>query len=224
MSNEEKDENKEKKLSLRERMKDKKEKAKIELMLYGIFFIAVIIFTRVLGSTAKNIDNSGEQAKSFISSIQDNYEYDLLLTVDNDNYEYYGKVLGNNSMLSVRDGSSETKYYLMNKKYYILDEGNYILTDEQEVYPYIDYRYLSIDNIKQYLEMATRDNDTYTVRIADILLNSESEESIVINIQEGDKNIVIDYTNLFKLIDQNKEKVVVNITYSNIDKIISLDE
>ena len=54
-------------------------------------------------------------------------------------------------------------------------------------------------------------------------MNSDSEEYITIKIEEGDKNVVIDYTNLFKLTDENKEKVAVSITYSNIDNIISLE-
>ena len=40
----------------------------------------------------------------------------------------------------------------------------------------------------------------------------------------GDKNIVIDYTALFKLMDQDIDKLLVNITYSNINNIISLGE
>ena len=36
-----------KKLNIKERWKDKRERAKIELMLYGIFFLAIIIFARI---------------------------------------------------------------------------------------------------------------------------------------------------------------------------------
>ena len=35
-----------KKFNIKERWKDKRERAKIELMLYGIFFLAIIIFAR----------------------------------------------------------------------------------------------------------------------------------------------------------------------------------
>ena len=42
---EEKDVKKEK-LTLKERLKDKREKAKLELMLYGIFFLVIIVFLR----------------------------------------------------------------------------------------------------------------------------------------------------------------------------------
>lgn len=214
-----------KKLTLKERLKDKRERAKIELMLYGVFFIGVIIFARVLGSSSSNIEHNNSIGNtSFISSLEDNYEYDIQVTINENIYEYYGKVLGNNSTINLKVENKVNSYYLMNKKYYILENGNYILTDEEEVYPYIDYRYLNTKNIKEYINIATKENNTYKVKISDIILNNKSEQSLTINIEEGDKNIIIDYTPLLQLTYENIEKVVVNITYNNIDKIISLEE
>ena len=219
------EESKKEKMSLGERLKDKRERAKIELIFYGIFFVGVIIFARVLGSANSSIENNdNNELNSFIYSVEDNYEYDTVLTLNDNIYHYYGRVLGNNSTINLKEDDIVRTYYLMNKKYYILEDGNYILTDKEEVYPYIDYRYLDIGIIREYLSVATKENNTYIVKLKDILLNSESEDYITINIEEGDKNIVIDYTNLFKITDENIEKVVVNIAYSNIDNIISLDE
>lgn len=210
----------EKKQTLKERLKDKRERAKIELILYGIFFLIVVVFVRVLSVNTSSVLNSDNLIDSFIFSVEDNYEYDMLVTINDNIYEYYGKVLGNNSTINF----THEKFYLMNGKYYILKDDNYILTTEEEVYPYIEYRYLNINNIKRYIELSTRDNDVYKVKLSDIVLDSESEEYLIMNINEGDKNIVIDYTSLFKLMDENVEKVIVNITYNNIDNIISLDE
>ena len=186
-----------KKLTLKERLKDKREKAKLELMLYGIFFIGVIIFARVLGGSSSYVANNiSEENQSFIYSIEDNYEYDIIVTTNENTYEYYGKVLGNNSTINLVEENKTNSYYLMNKKYYVLEDNNYILTDEDEVYPYIDYRYLNISSIKEYVSLSTKENNTYKVKVADLLLNSESEDYVLINIEEGDKNIVIDYTPL----------------------------
>lgn len=219
-----KEENIKEKLSLKERLKDKREKAKIELIFYGIFFVGVILFTKVLGSASSNIQNNTSETNSFITSIKDNYEYDIVVTLNDNMYHYYGRVLGNNSSINLKIDDEVRTYSLMNNKYYILEGENYILTDSEEVYPYIDYRYLHIELIKEYLKMATKENNTYTIKLKDILLNYESEENITINIEEGDKNIVIDYTNLLKINDENLEKVVVNITYNNINNIVSLEE
>lgn len=220
-----KEQEKEKKLTLKERLKDKREKAKIELMLYGIFFIGVIIFSRVMSSTTSNIEtNNNEENTSFITSIEDNYEYDIQVVMNDKIYEYYGKVLGNNSTINLKEEDKVNSYYLMNQKYYILEDNNYILIDEEEVYPYINYRYLNINNIKKYINISTKENETYKVKLSDFVLNSDSTDYITITIDEGDKSLVVDYTPLFKLTKENTEKVVVNITYSNIDNIISLDE
>lgn len=212
------------KLTFMERLKDKRERAKIELIAYGIFFVGVIIFTRILGSTSNNIENNNIEEQSFINKIEDNYEYDIQITINDKIYQYYGKVLGNNSTINLIAEDKQNSYYSMNKKYYVLEEENYILTDEEEVYPYIDYRYLNIKNIKEYINIATKENNTYKIKVKDIIITTESEEYFTINVEEGDKNIIIDYTPLLKIINKNIEKIVVNITFSNIDNIISLEE
>ena len=112
----------------------------------------------------------------------------------------------------------------MNDKIYILDNDNYILTDIEEVYPYINYRYLDIRNIKEYIRISTKENDLYKIKISDLILKNNSNEHVTIYVEEGDKNIVIDYTELLKITEDNIEKATVNITYSNIDNIISLEE
>ena len=92
------DNSEKKKLTLRNRLKNKRERAKIELMAYGIFFIGVIIFARIIGTTTTNIQNNNSNnnnKESFIDLINDNYEYDIQIILNNDIYKYYGKVLGN---------------------------------------------------------------------------------------------------------------------------------
>lgn len=216
--------NEKKKLTLKERLKDKKEKAKLELAFYGIFFLCIIVFARLAGSAApKNIDNN-QNTNSFINNIKDNYEYDIQIALNDNIYEYYGKVLGNNSTINLKADDKVKSYYLMNDKYYILENDNYILTNKEEIYPYIDYHYLNIKNIKEYINMAVKEQETYKIKISDLILNNKSDKHINIDINEGDKTIIIDYTELLKLVKNNIEKTVVTITYNNIDNITSLDE
>lgn len=222
MKNEEKEK---KKLTLKERLKDKRERAKLELAFYGIFFLCVIVFARVAGNSApNNIENNNQNTNSFINNIKDNYEYDIQIALNNDIYEYYGKVLGNNSTINLKTEDKVKSYYLMNDKYYILENDNYILTNKEEIYPYIDYHYLNIKNIKEYISMSFKEQERYKVKISDLILDSKSDKYINIEINEGDTTIIIDYTELLKLTKKNVEKTVVTITYSNIDNIISLEE
>ena len=48
--------------------------------------------------------------------------------------------------------------------------------------------------------------------------------SITIKLDNINNTIEIDYTNLLRINDNNITKAIVNITYSDINKIISLEE
>lgn len=219
----EKKDNNKKKLSLKERWKDKRERAKIELMLYGIFFLIIIIFARISNSMSNNIPKE-EDNKIFISEITDNYSYDIDITIDNDNYKYYGKVLGHNMNIHKVVDTEDEYFYKMNNKYYILDDnGNYILTNDKEIFSYIDYRYLDINTIKEYIKMGTLNSNIYTIKVSDILLNNNSNDVITITVDDINKELVIDYTNLFKVNNNSLYKELVRIKYSNINSISSLD-
>ena len=221
---EEKKDNNKKRLSLKERWKDNRERAKIELMLYGIFFLIIIVFARISNSMSNNIPKE-EDNKIFINEITDNYSYDIDITIDNDNYKYYGKVLGHNMNIHKVVDTEDEYFYKMNNKYYILDDnGNYILTNDKEIFSYIDYRYLDINTIKEYIKMGTLNNNIYTIKVSDILLNNNSNDVITITVDDINKELIIDYTNLFKVNNNNLYKELVRIKYSNIDSISSLDK
>ena len=217
--------NAKKKLSLKERWKDKRERAKIELMLYGIFFLVIIIFARISSSMSTNIPKDNDINNTFIDEITDNYQYDIDITIDNNKYKYSGKKLGNNMSITRIVGTKEEFFYQMNDKYYILDtKGNYILNTAEDIYPYIEYRYLNINNIKQFIKLGTKNDTVYSVKVSDIVLNNNSADTITLTVNEEDKNIIIDYTNLFKIDNSNINKAEVNIKYSNINSINSLEE
>ena len=141
-----------KKLTLKEKLKDKRERAKLELLFYGIFFLAIIVFTRIL--SGYNDVPKVNDTKSFINEITDNYEYNIDINIDNNKYKYYGKRLGNNMSINKVIDNKYDYFYKMGNKYYILDtNGNYILTSVEDIYNYIDYRYLDISNIKEYIQI-----------------------------------------------------------------------
>lgn len=211
--------------TLVEMWKDKKGRAKIQLALYGIFFLGVIIFTRVLNMYSSNIESSSSINTSFIKEIYDNYEFEIEVNIDDNIYNYAGKILGNNGTITREVSSDKEFYYIMNNKYYILDDkGNYIMTTKDDIFPYIDYRYLDIGNIKQFISIGTKEFDVYKIKLSDLILNNNSEEYITIKVDEEGKRIIIDYTNLFKLDNELLKKEIVTIKYNNINKIISLEE
>lgn len=212
-----------KKLTLKEKLKDKRERAKLELLFYGIFFLAIIVFTRIL--SGYNDVPKVNDTKSFINEITDNYEYNIDINIDNNKYKYYGKRLGNNMSINKVIDNKYDYFYKMGNKYYILDtNGNYILTSVEDIYNYIDYRYLDISNIKEYIKLGTKDNNNYNIKVSDIILNSNNTNNITISIDELNNTITLDYTELFKIDNNNLNKEIVTIKYANINKINSLEE
>lgn len=212
-----------KKLTLKEKLKDKRERAKLELLFYGIFFLAIIVFTRILSgyNDVPKVNNT----KSFINEITDNYEYNIDINIDNNKYKYYGKRLGNNMSINKVIDNKYDYFYKMGNKYYILDtNGNYILTSVEDIYNYIDYRYLDISNIKKYIKLSTKDNNNYNIKVSDLILNSNNTNTITISIDELNNTITLDYTELFKIDNNNLNKEIVTIKYTNINKINSLEE
>lgn len=212
-----------KKLTLKEKWNDKRERAKIELLLYVIFFISVIIFVRVGNNISNNNINTSDNL--FISQINDNYSYDIKININDNNYEYIGKVLGYNSTIEKKDSNTDEYFYKKNDKYYKLDQDNgYVLSNENDIYNIISYDYMDINNIKEYIKTSNNDNGIYKVKISDIILNSSSSDYITIKLDNINNTIEIDYTNLLRINDNNITKAIVNITYSDINKIISLEE
>lgn len=212
-----------KKINLKEKWNDKRERAKIELILYAIFFIGVIIFVRVGNNISNNNINTSDNL--FISQINDNYSYDIKININDNNYEYIGKVLGYNSTIEKKENNTDEYFYKKNDKYYKLDQDNgYVLSNKNDIYDVINYDYMDINNIKEYIKTSNNDNDIYKVKISDIILNSSSSDYITIKLDNINNTIEIDYTNLLRINDNNITKAIVTITYSDINKIISLEE
>lgn len=212
-----------KKFNLKEKWNDKRERAKIELMLYAIFFIGVIIFVRVGNNISNNNINTSDNL--FISQINDNYSYDIKININDNNYEYIGKVLGYNSTIEKKENNKDEYFYKKNDKYYKLDQDNgYVLSNENDIYNIISYDYMDINNIKEYIKISNNDNGIYKVKISDIILNSSSSDYITIKLDNINNTIEIDYTNLLRINDNNITKAIVTITYSNINKLNSLEE
>ena len=214
-----------KKLTLKEKWNDKRERAKIELLLYVIFFISVIVFVRIENNTSSNNNNINDLDNLFIYQIEDNYCYDTNVNINDNNYEYIGKVLGYNSTIEKKENNKDEYFYKKNDKYYKLDQDNgYVLSNENDIYNIISYDYMDINNIKEYIKTSNNDNGIYKVKISDIILNSSSSDYITIKIDNINNTIEIDYTNLLRINDNNITNAIVTITYSNINKLNSLEE
>lgn len=204
------------KKTFKEKWQDKKYQAKIKLSGYSIFVVIAIIMILVGGaSNNKNtiIDNGLEDNKTIKDNTdtKDNklftiaypYIIELNYNIDNTKNNITYKYSSNNNELLITKTNNDivTNYKYISNKYYIENNDNYILTNINKVYDIIDYEYLDIDNINNYLNNATLENDIYKVYLKDIILNNTSDKYITIKLL--DNSVEIDYTYLLNILNNS---------------------
>lgn len=204
------------KKTFKEKWQDKKYQAKIKLSGYSIFVVIAIIMILVEGATNnKNtiIDNGLEDNKTIkdntdtkdnkLFTIDYPYIIELNYNIDNTKNNITYKYSNNNNELLITKTNNDTvtNYKYISNKYYIENNDNYILTNINKVYDIIDYEYLDIDNINNYLNNATLENGIYKVYLKDIILNNTSDKYITIKLL--DNNVEIDYTYLLNTLNNS---------------------
>ena len=204
------------KKTFKEKWQDKRYQAKIKLSGYSIFVVIAIIMILVEGATNnKNtiIDNGLEDNKTIKDNTdtKDNklftiaypYIIELNYNIDNTKNNITYKYSNNNNELLITKINNDivTNYKYISNKYYVENNGNYILTNINKVYDIIDYEYLDIDNINNYLNNATLENNIYKVYLKDIILNNTSDKYITIKLL--DNSVEIDYTYLLNILNNS---------------------
>ncbi len=204
------------KKTFKEKWQDKKYQAKIKLSGYSIFVVIAIIMILVEGaSNNKNtvIDNGLEDNKTIKDNTDTkdnklftiNYPYIIELNYNIDNTKNnitYNYSNNNNELLITKTNNDiVTNYKYISNKYYVENNDKYILTNINKVYDIIDYEYLDIDNINNYLNNATLENNIYKVYLKDIILNNTSDKYITIKLL--DNNVEIDYTYLLNTLNNS---------------------
>lgn len=222
---------------MKEYLKDPKNSAKFQLLIYGILVVIVIIFIRVNNMLSKDeINNNKENVANtssdllddskdnlVLSNIKDNYEYEInmeIKTIDKvHNITYSGIKYNNEELISKIKDNIEEYFYVSNEIYSKITNGHYKKVNKEYVYDDINPYYLEIDNIYNYIEKAIEDDNNYLIRVDKIINDSDSNEYIVIEDCSEDSKVVlnINYTNLLK--DDNIISFNVKYTITNIGKI-----
>ena len=195
---------------------DKKYQAKIKLLLYGLFIIFVTIYALMLNNSVvyNNITNDTNLNETttddnYIISIKDNYKYLIRVNIDDKKIEYTKTKNNDNIMITKTIDNITTNYIYKNNEYFIEDNDIYLKTTKDEVYDIVNYNYINIDSINNYLKTATKNNNQYIIYLKDIILNNQSNDYFVILINNNEINI--DYTPLVKEYNSSIEKYKVYI-------------
>lgn len=255
-----------KKESLTKKLKDKKYKAKLELIIGFSLIIVLLIYANITGvgnnydynNTTNTLNNINEETETFnMNSLTNNYTYNIEVYLtkqeqkeeitDKDNnenttneqppvlteytYNYNGKKYEENTIINKLSNNVTTTYYKVEDKYYIKNNETYTLFEESNIYDLIEEKYLSLENIKEYITTASLDHTTnysngnisyvYDLKVKDIIKNYTDDKSvkIEINIENNLPIIVIDYSNLLNTIDNTINECKVTIKYTDINKI-----
>ena len=147
--------------------------------------------------------------------IPEQYNYSIKININEKEYKYSGTKTKEEEKIIKEIDDITTNYIYKNNSYYKEEENNYLLTSKDEVYDIINYHYLSFETINEYLKKAEKLENQYLVYLKDIILENNSNDYIVINI--NDNKINIDYTVLMKNFDETIEKYFVNIDIEEIE-------
>lgn len=205
---------------------DKKYRAKINLIGYGIFVVIVIIYA-VLGNR-DNIQSMMNEYKD-INPLQedtnvsdnnslniilfDKYAYDIVVKINDIDYNYSGEY--KNNVLTINKDNVE-EYIYKDNNYYIKDSNE--LIEKNKIYDVVVDEFIDINIINEYLRKATYDGNNYCVYLKDIILGNNGNKYIVINYSNNlnEIKIEIDYTNLFSYFNKDIEKYMVLMKYNKI--------
>ena len=198
---------------------DKKFRAKIKLLLYGLFLVSVIIYVTTLDNKQLPIEDEITdivEGKKDTITIPTKYKYITEVEIDNDKYTYSGEKNDEQLTISKTNNDKTTDYIFKDNEYYIKDNDLYVKTTKDEVYDVVNYNYINLESINSYLEKAkSSNNNQYLVYLKDIILGNDSEEYFTILI--NDDKINIDYTPLIKQFNHDIKKYKVNIQINEIE-------
>ena len=217
---------------LKDKWGDPKEKAKIQLILFLIFIVFAVLFARLTTNYDDNnyINEAGniiDNTTTEIDLINDNYNYNIVIdmetSIGNKTISYGGIKYNNKMIISKKIDDNITNYYMENNNYYIYRDEGYVLSNIDEVYNIINYNYLNVSNIKEYINKGIKDENIYLIKVNNINADSTSKEyiTIEINSNENDIELIIDYTNLLKEKDIMSCKV--KYIFTDINKITEAD-
>ena len=221
---------KEEKKTFKEKWQDKKYQAKVKLSGYGIFILIVVLMVSIGGGNVpednynnledipnNNINEEENEKIEFNKPDVNNYTYEITISTKKEDitkeYYYHGKVLDAYEEVVKEVEKNFYNYRIKDNKYYVYNNDKYVLTTEKEVYDILDYNYLDIDNINNYLSLSKVVDNKYQVYLKDIILDNTSEDYITINMENMKVNI--DYTNLINILESEEyDSYIMEIEYT----------
>lgn len=178
-------------------------KAKIQLVIFLAFMAFAFAYSKILVTRINKNDvknNLPTINESISLSSLNNYDFDLKITVlennNKTNYTYKGNITNDNGNISINND----KYIILDNEYY---DKSY--NKKEDIFYSIDTKYLNLSYIANYLKEENLVDNTYEIKL-DVIVNNKLEQVHVYADKRIDNNeliLTIDYTNLVKLENKN---------------------
>ena len=160
---------------------DKKYKAKVQLIGYGVFILIIIIGVNISAASSGYSGNittmkretnepstTTNQSANLLKEINNNYEYEVnaKITTKKDDKEetkdikYTGKSYENNMEITKTFNNETNNYYKVDSRYYKKNNEQFELIKNEEIYDTIEKEYIELDSIKEYINNSTLDHVT----------------------------------------------------------------
>ena len=189
--------------------------------------------------TNGNTTNENNEEAPLLKRLNNNYTYNVdisLKRTKEDNTEeditinYSGKSDNENMIINRISNNNTSTFYKAGDEYYKKNNEEYEIMAENEIYDIINAKYIEYASLKKYIEKANLDHYTnystgkieyvYNLNISDIIKSYTKKDIIPINIVSENDTIIIDidYTNLFKVLNNKITACKINYKYSDIEK------
>ena len=186
------------------------------------------------------VENIDEDNSSLLEQVSNNYSYDVVIDVKKNNEEneeeekiirYSGKSYDNKQEINKVEANVNTLYYKVDNRYYSKNNEMVSFVKEDIVYDVIDGEYIEIADILKLMDKASLDHVTdyssgkkeyvYHLKVKDVVVSYQKEDVIEIEVEEenGVLKIAIDYSTLFKAMDDNIIECKLKATITQIGEV-----
>ncbi|MGN1000806.1 MAG: hypothetical protein ACI4OG_02600 [Bacilli bacterium] len=228
------EENKKKKFSILDIVRNKQYYAIANLVFYFILILLLVIMFRTSSSdtnTNNNSSNNGNQ-NTEVSQIdgfdgikQKNFDFKYTLKVDLKETVYEGKERENK--IFFKDITNSKEYFIKDDVFLVKEKEQYVLTDSPVRY----FNYLDVDIIESIISKSTKEEDEYIITIdefANIISDNDktSNDEIYIELEKQNgiiTKVTMDLTNYAELIDSKINDVKLTLQYYNFNLIEDFD-
>lgn len=197
-----------------------------------------------IDTSSEDLEEEVVKEVNLLEKLNDNYTYNIDVSMkkiskdmtgkDLENeikYNYNGKSYEKNLVINKVFNSDNKWYYKIGNVYYEKVGEQYNEIKKEIIYDILDEDFIEVSGVKEYIRVSNLDHYTnyssgkreylYNLKVSDVISNYKDNKMVTINITIEDEvvSMVVDYTNLLRVSDDNVIECIVKYIYKDIDKV-----